>query len=379
MISSIMRWARANLTEVARAEKAVFRASVPIRISGGDVSLADDAGQNARAIIDQFRREAERAAAQAEQRVRQHINRAAQKHTKDWIASVKTGARIDVSALLRDDDLVDFLSIRSEQFNALIRNLSDDIRNRIERETLGSIFEGRSNADVAKRLSEIEGIGRSRARLIARDQASKLNGAMNEFRQRQAGITHYKWRSMMDPPRARVHHMERNGKVFSWDRPPSGGHPGREINCRCRALAVIVDTPEEAEELLPEAPPVSPDDAKALVGRVSRTMSSDVLNWPRDAILTRHAETRRAIDALASLRPGVTREAAEDLFTLAFGFDAKGRDLGVMSGVSTLRQMTASYETLLFAAIRRRLSMIEDLLDHAAETAAVGAAADPDL
>lgn len=379
MVSSITRWARENLTSVARAEKAAFRASIPIRVIGTDVSLADDAGQNARRIIEEFRREAERLAAATEQRVRQNINRAAQKHTRDWIASVKAGAKIDVSALLRDDDLVDFLSVRSEQFNSLIRNLSDDIRSRIERETLGSIFEGRSNADVAKRLSEIEGIGRGRARLIARDQASKLNGAMNEFRQRQAGVTHYKWRSMMDPPRARVHHMERNGKIFAWDRPPPGGHPGREINCRCRGLAVIVDTPEEAEELLPEAP-VSPDDAKNLIGRVSRTMSSDVLNWSRDAILTRHAETRRAIAALGSLRVGVTREAAEDLFTLAFGFDAKGQDLGMMSGLTALRQMTATYETLLFAAIRRRLSMIEELLEHAAETAAVGAAsADPDL
>lgn len=33
----------------------------------------------------------------------------------------------------------------------------------------------------------------------------------------------------------RSEHAERDGKVFDWDNPPEGGHPGEAPNCRCRA------------------------------------------------------------------------------------------------------------------------------------------------
>jgi len=33
----------------------------------------------------------------------------------------------------------------------------------------------------------------------------------------------------------RDEHAQREGKVFAWDEPPSGGHPGEDYNCRCTA------------------------------------------------------------------------------------------------------------------------------------------------
>lgn len=200
-----------------------------------------------------MRREAEREAAKAQSKISEAIGREGSRHTAAFTAGIRAQAQIDVSALLRDDDLVDLISIRSEEANRLITNLAQDIHDRIERETLGAIFEGRSNADIAKSLQDIDGIGRRRATLIARDQASKLNAAMNEFRQRQVGVTHYKWRTILDG-RERPSHHANNGKVFSWDRPPANtGHPGHDINCRCRALAILTDDPEEisAETLDP--------------------------------------------------------------------------------------------------------------------------------
>lgn len=287
---------------------------------------------------------------------------------------MRVGAQIDILALIRDDDLVDFLSIRSEQFNALIRNLTEDVRHRIERETLGAIFEGRGNEEIAKKIREIDGIGRNRSRVIARDQASKLNGAMNEFRQRQAGVTHYKWKSMMDPPRAREVHMARNGKVFAWDKPPAGGHPGNEILCRCRGLAVLIETPDDAEEVLEVAPEFSSEEADDLIRRAAGTMSSDVMEWSRDAALIRHAEVRQAREAVEAIRETATRAEADDLFATVFGFGPDGQDLDRMSGLKGVRAMAASRHQKVFSAIQSRLSMIEELLEHAAQTAAVGAA-----
>lgn len=248
------------------------------------------------------------------------------------------------------------------------------MRHRIERETLGAIFEGRGNEEIAKKIREIDGIGRNRSRVIARDQASKLNGAMNEFRQRQAGVTHYKWKSMMDPPRAREVHMARNGKVFAWDKPPAGGHPGNEILCRCRGLAVLIETPDDAEEVLPDEPTGSQVEALGLIGRVGRTSSEDVLSWSRDAVLARHAEVRRARTAVEAIRETANRAEADNLFETVFGFGPDGQDLDRMSGLKGVRAMAASRHQKVFAAIQWRLAMIEELLEHAAQTAAIGAA-----
>lgn len=44
----------------------------------------------------------------------------------------------------------------------------------------------------------------------------------------------YIWRTRGDG-KVRSAHAERDGKVFSWDDPPEGGHPGEAPNCRCRA------------------------------------------------------------------------------------------------------------------------------------------------
>lgn len=45
---------------------------------------------------------------------------------------------------------------------------------------------------------------------------------------------YYVWHSTADS-KTRSAHAERNGKVFCWDNPPEGGHPGEDYNCRCWA------------------------------------------------------------------------------------------------------------------------------------------------
>lgn len=50
--------------------------------------------------------------------------------------------------------------------------------------------------------------------------------------QEQSG--HYVWHTIGDG-RVRSSHADRDGKVFSWNAPPEGGHPGEAPNCRCWA------------------------------------------------------------------------------------------------------------------------------------------------
>lgn len=209
----------------------VFAEVAAMRARAGDVMMRDGAGANARAVISYLKVRAAISGADVLTKATGSIQAEGVRHTRKWTASINAGTSVDVSALLRDDDLVDVLSLRSGEFNSLITNLGNSTLERIERQTLGAIFEGRSNADIEKALRETIGLSKARAKLIARDQASKLNGAMNEFRQRQAGVTHYTWRTVLDG-RERDTHRARNGKVFSWATPPKGtGHPGNEINC----------------------------------------------------------------------------------------------------------------------------------------------------
>ena len=46
----------------------------------------------------------------------------------------------------------------------------------------------------------------------------------------------YKWYTQL-ANRVRPSHKEREGRIFSWDDPPEGGHPGEDFGCRCWAEA----------------------------------------------------------------------------------------------------------------------------------------------
>ena len=100
------------------------------------------------------------------------------------------------------------------------------------------------------------------ARLIARDQTSKLIGNLNQARQEQIGVAQYRWRTSQDEA-VRPSHRANDGRIFRWDSPPPTGHPGHDINCRCVALPIIPPkgTPTARRKnlrphLTPPAPPV---------------------------------------------------------------------------------------------------------------------------
>lgn len=207
----------------------------------------DAIGDNIRAMLERLRDAAANLAQAAEERAGSAMLRAAGRHVNRWIGVVRVATRVDIGALVSEADVRELLSVRQEEFARLIRNVSEDVRNRIAQQTIRAVTEGRTNADIARSLQEIEGISRRRAELIARDQATKLNSSLNEFRQRQAGVSRYRWKTILDG-RERATHRARNGHIYQWDRPPPGtGHPGTEINCRCRALAILDDIGDDDE------------------------------------------------------------------------------------------------------------------------------------
>lgn len=59
----------------------------------------------------------------------------------------------------------------------------------------------------------------------------------DEDADRKAGRIAYRWRTRQDG-RVRKSHALRHGRLFSWNYPPDGGHPGEDYGCRCTAEMV---------------------------------------------------------------------------------------------------------------------------------------------
>lgn len=133
-----------------------------------------------------------------------------------------------------------------EQVNtALIKSIPAQTVDQLRGEFVRGFTEGQSLRQMRKTVMERTGVSRSRADLIALDQVGKLNSALTQYRQRSAGVTSYIWRTALDE-RVRPLHRAREGREFRWDKPPSDGHPGVPIRCRCAAAPVF---PELADIL----------------------------------------------------------------------------------------------------------------------------------
>jgi SPP1 gp7 family putative phage head morphogenesis protein len=135
--------------------------------------------------------------------------------------------------------LQDQLKLFGSQNAQLIRSLPaqelDQVAQIIER----GLQEGSRFHSMTRDIQERFGITRRRAKLIARDQTSKLNASLTKLRQQELGVEEYIWQTAGDE-RVRPTHRAHDGKKFRWDDPPKDtGNPGTDINCRCVAVPVL--------------------------------------------------------------------------------------------------------------------------------------------
>lgn len=123
---------------------------------------------------------------------------------------------------------------------ALIKTIPSQYFGEIEQKVFAAARQGLSYKELQADIQRSYGKSRARAELIARDQIGKFNGQLNMLRQTQAGLTRYRWATVKDE-RVRTSHRAREGKIFSWDDPPKGGHPGEDFQCRCQAIPLTED------------------------------------------------------------------------------------------------------------------------------------------
>lgn len=162
-------------------------------------------------------------------------------HRGKWARSILSAADIDLTTVLTAEDVDDTVEASLNWNVALIRDLSEELRRRIANAVFSG-FQRRAPArEIAKEISEATGLARARARRIASDQTVKLGSRLNQARQEQAGITHFKWRhSGKRHPRS--WHLARNGVIYPWEGSgiPSDDMPGVPPYCGCTAQGVIV-------------------------------------------------------------------------------------------------------------------------------------------
>jgi SPP1 gp7 family putative phage head morphogenesis protein len=162
----------------------------------------------------------------------------AERHTTKFTRSM-AGKIPDLGLKMSDQTISAWLSGKVERNVGLIKGLTDDQFNvfntKINKLFTGGEFDRQAVAGAAK---DAFGVGDSRAKLIGRDQVSKATGELNSIRQKEVGIDKYRWLTSGDS-RVRSSHAENNGQVFEWGSPPSTGHPGEDIQCRCVAIPII--------------------------------------------------------------------------------------------------------------------------------------------
>ena len=162
---------------------------------------------------------------------------------------------VETAYIFDTPEIADALLIAQTEAANLITGFSREYIDDISKAVLDNfkqipLPEGRSLTDQIQAIHEMK---RYRARLIARDQTSKMTTALNMTRQTSVGIEEYVWRTAGQDSRVvgnpsglypkgnaiHMNHYERNGKTFRWDTPPPDGPPGYPINCRCVSIPVI--------------------------------------------------------------------------------------------------------------------------------------------
>jgi SPP1 gp7 family putative phage head morphogenesis protein len=156
---------------------------------------------------------------------------------------IKRAIGVDVGHLLHaNGPLLQAMKTATKDNVALIKSIPEKYFGRVT-ETLTAGWTGgvrwESLVDQIQRDGDIT---ENRAKLIARDQTSKMNSSFNQERQQQVGIEKFEW-STSEDERVRESHAELDGKIFSWDDPPivddEVATPGSPILCRCVAIPFI--------------------------------------------------------------------------------------------------------------------------------------------
>lgn len=156
-----------------------------------------------------------------------------------FYSAMNEAVGVNLNNIVQNEGLEDILVATTRDNVGLIRSIPEEYFKKIENVVFSGTTRGNSASSMIQEIQKIGKITSNRAKLIARDQSSKLNSALTQKRSQNLGIEEYIWRTAGDEE-VRETHKSKNGKVFRWDKPPKDtGHPGQDIQCRCVAQPII--------------------------------------------------------------------------------------------------------------------------------------------
>lgn len=162
-----------------------------------------------------------------------------QTNKRRFYSAMNNAIGVDLQSVIANENLDDILVATTRENVALIRSIPEEYFKKIETIVFTNTTQGSTAGSMIKQIMQTGKVTTNRAKLIARDQTSKLNSALTQQRSQNLGIEEYIWRTAGDE-RVRESHRRKNGKVFRWDDPPKDtGHPGQDIQCRCVAEPII--------------------------------------------------------------------------------------------------------------------------------------------
>lgn len=170
-------------------------------------------------------------------RVSSWVDRLALWHSRKWAANVLAGTGTDISVFLSSAAVADDMAASLAWNVQLVRNVSDQARDRIANTVWAGWRARTPRRDIARGINEALGLGRDRSLRIAVDQTTKLAGALDRSRMLESGLDEWIWRhSHKAHPRAE--HVARDGKRYNWQNPPDDT-PGELPFCGCKAQAYL--------------------------------------------------------------------------------------------------------------------------------------------
>lgn len=155
-----------------------------------------------------------------------------------WVSRIKQVTDIDVGSLATVPIEAEAVVATREWLEDLVDDLSRQTQTRIVSAMSDAKLRQLPAVQAREVVTEALDKARNRARSIAGDMTGKMHGKLNEALQLEARVTRYKWNHSFRP-NPRRHHVERQGNIYEWSKPPSDGHPGYAYHCRCTAEPVV--------------------------------------------------------------------------------------------------------------------------------------------
>lgn len=176
--------------------------------------ITTDAPADAASVISEVEASAAALSIAIRLRLETWVKRLEAWHRRKWGANVKAATGVDLGMMIGPGDARVTLETVVERNAALVRNVSDQTRQRIADAVFRGFQRKAPAREVAKELREAVGMARRRALLIASDQTTTLGAQLNQERMREAGIDSFIWwhSGKLHP---REEHRVRNGLYYT--------------------------------------------------------------------------------------------------------------------------------------------------------------------